>query len=145
MQLRVLCLGLLQDRNVGVGVLPEGEEILICRLGFGRVALYGIRSTQLKMSQCADGIPDHNPGVIQNFLKLPRGFCALARGQIRLATRIDGIESPEKTSLTAARLAQFVWNGNLEKFDRLCGIATVQRKQAEVLYAPGGPHSAQSR
>jgi hypothetical protein len=30
LQLRVLCLGFLQDRDIGVGVFPEGEEILIC-------------------------------------------------------------------------------------------------------------------
>ncbi len=81
------------------------------------------------MSQYADGIPDHYPGVIQNFLKFPGGLSALARGQIRLATRIDGIESPEETRLSAARLAQFIGNGNLENFDRLCGIAMVQRKK----------------
>jgi hypothetical protein len=28
-QLRVLCLGLLQDGDVGVDVFPEGEEVLI--------------------------------------------------------------------------------------------------------------------
>jgi hypothetical protein len=69
------------------------------------------------MSQYADGIPDHDPAVIQNFLKLPGGLSALARGQIRLSTRVDGVESPEETRLGAARLAQFIGNGDLEKFD----------------------------
>src|SRR5208337_244785 len=81
------------------------------------------------MSQYAYWIPDHYPAVIQNVLKFPGGCSTLARNQIRLATCIDGIEGPEKTSLTAARLAQFIGNGNLEKFDRLCGIAMVQRKK----------------
>jgi hypothetical protein len=31
------------------------------------------------MSQYADGIPDHYPGVIQNFLKFPGSFSTLAR------------------------------------------------------------------
>jgi hypothetical protein len=53
----------------------------------------------------------------------------LARGQIRLATRIDGIEGPEESRLTASRLAQFIGNGNREKFDRLCGIAMIQSKK----------------
>src|SRR5208337_1910972 len=81
------------------------------------------------MSQYAYWIPDHYPAVIQNVLKFPGGCSTLARNQIRLATCIDGIEGPEKTSLTAARLAQFIGNGNLEKFDRLCGIAIIQRKK----------------
>ena len=81
------------------------------------------------MSQYAYGIPYHYPGVIQNFLKLSGSVSPLSRGQVRLATRIDGIESPEKTCLSAARLAQFIGNGNLENFDRLCGIAMIQRKK----------------
>ena len=35
LQLRVLGLGLLQDGDVGVGVFPEGEEILVCSFRFG--------------------------------------------------------------------------------------------------------------
>jgi hypothetical protein len=44
LQPRVLRLGFFQDGNVGVGVFPEREEILIRRLGFGGVALHGIGS-----------------------------------------------------------------------------------------------------
>src|SRR5579863_452897 len=128
-QLGVLRLGLFQDGDIRVGVFPQGEEVLISGSRFCDVALHGIRSTQLEMSQYADGIPDHYAGVIQNFLKFPGRLSTLARGQIRLATRIDGIESPEETRLSAARLAQFIGNGNLEKFDRLCGIAVVQSKK----------------
>ncbi len=39
LQLGVFRLGFLQDRDVGVGVLPQCEEILIRGTGFGRVAL----------------------------------------------------------------------------------------------------------
>jgi len=53
LQLPVLSLRLLQNRNVGIGVFPEGEEVLIGGFGFGGVALHGIRSTQLEMSQYA--------------------------------------------------------------------------------------------
>ena len=31
LQLRILRLGLLQDGDVGVGVFPEGEEVLVSR------------------------------------------------------------------------------------------------------------------
>ena len=43
LQLHVLRLGLLQDGDVGVGVFPEGEEILIGSFRFGRIALEHIR------------------------------------------------------------------------------------------------------
>ena len=50
LQLRVLGLGLLQDGDVGVGVFPEGEEILIGGFGFGDVALHGIGATEVKVN-----------------------------------------------------------------------------------------------
>jgi hypothetical protein len=36
---RVLRLRLLQDGDVGIGVFPEGEEVLVSGAGFGSVAL----------------------------------------------------------------------------------------------------------
>jgi hypothetical protein len=39
LQLRVLRLGFLQDGDVGVGIFPEGEEVLIRGAGFGVVSL----------------------------------------------------------------------------------------------------------
>jgi hypothetical protein len=39
LQLRVLRLGLLQDRNVGVGVFPEREEIVVGAASLGSVTL----------------------------------------------------------------------------------------------------------
>jgi|SRR6516162_8583939 hypothetical protein len=45
LQLRILRFGLLQDGNVGVGLLPEGEEILISGFCFGDVALHGFGAT----------------------------------------------------------------------------------------------------
>jgi hypothetical protein len=37
MQLRVLRFGLFQDWNVGVGILPEREKLLILSFGFARI------------------------------------------------------------------------------------------------------------
>ncbi len=45
-QLCVLHLGFLQDGDVGVGVFPAREEILIGRPGFGGVALHGVSACQ---------------------------------------------------------------------------------------------------
>ena len=42
LQLRILGFGLFQDWNVGIGVLPEGEEVLVSRTSFGGVALQRI-------------------------------------------------------------------------------------------------------
>ena len=42
LQLRVLGLGSLQDGDVGVGVFPEIEEVLVRGAGFSAVALHDI-------------------------------------------------------------------------------------------------------
>jgi len=44
LQLRILGLGFLQDGDVGGGVFPEGEDILISGAGLGGVALHRIGS-----------------------------------------------------------------------------------------------------
>src|SRR5215831_743251 len=42
LQLCVLGLGLLKDGDVGVGVFPEGEEVLVGCAGFGGIALESV-------------------------------------------------------------------------------------------------------
>ena len=54
LQLRVLRLGFLHYGNVGVGVLPEGEEILVRTLRFGGVAREAVGAGQTQVRQCAD-------------------------------------------------------------------------------------------
>jgi|SRR5271169_5108370 len=49
LQLRILRLCCDQDGNIRVGVFPEREEILISRLGFGRVALQNIGAGEAEM------------------------------------------------------------------------------------------------
>ena len=54
LELSVLCFGLLVDGDVGVGVVPEGEKILIRGLRLGPVALHGVGAAELEASQCAE-------------------------------------------------------------------------------------------
>ena len=51
LQLRVLRFGLLQDGDVGVGIFPEGEEVLVGHFRFGGIARKHICSSQLKVCQ----------------------------------------------------------------------------------------------
>jgi len=46
LHLRVLRFGFFQDGDVGVGVFPEREEILICRSGFDSVAVQEVGAGQ---------------------------------------------------------------------------------------------------
>ena len=49
MQLRIFCFGLLEDGDVGVGVFPEGEEIVVGGGGLGGVTLHGIGTGEAEM------------------------------------------------------------------------------------------------
>ena len=64
LQPRTLRFGFLQDRNVGVGIFPEGEEILVCTLRLGGIACHRGGATELKMRQCTDGFVEHKPAMV---------------------------------------------------------------------------------
>jgi hypothetical protein len=75
---------LLQDADVGVGVFPEREEILIGGLGFGGVALQGVSSAELEMGERSDGFVYCNSGMVEDFLELGGCLAALTCRQIDL-------------------------------------------------------------
>src|ERR1700693_2772134 len=80
-----------EDGDVGVGVLPLGEEILICRLGLGGVGLHHIGASEAEMGQCANGFIQNNPAMVEDFLELGSGLGALMLGEIGFAAHIHGI------------------------------------------------------
>jgi len=49
LQLGVFRLGLLKDADVGVGVFPQSEEILVGRLCLGLISRQGVGSAQLQV------------------------------------------------------------------------------------------------
>ena len=92
-QLHVLRLGLLQDRDVGVGVFPQGEKVLVGSFRLGSVALQGVGATKAKMCQRTDGFVHHDSTMVEDFLKLGSSFTALMRRQIGFAAHVDGVET----------------------------------------------------
>jgi hypothetical protein len=99
----VLDFGLLEDGDVGVGVFPKGEEVLVSgeRPNAGSVgirALHGfrlqcIRTSHAQMRQRSrPAVPD-DPAVVENLLELGGGFFALPGSKIRLATNVGVIET----------------------------------------------------
>src|SRR5580692_7313824 len=87
LQLRVLRLCLLQDRNLGVGVSPEREEILIGCPGFGCVTLHCASAGHAEMRQHAECVANRDSAAIHNFLKFSRGFGAAMQSQVCLAAQ----------------------------------------------------------
>jgi hypothetical protein len=103
LQLGVFRLGLNQNRNIRVGVLPQGEKILIRGAGFERVALHRVGASQLEMRQHADGFVEHKAAMVEDFLKLCRRFAALTRGKIGFSSHINGVQIGPIVKLYAAK------------------------------------------
>ena len=116
MQLRVLRLGLLQDGDVGVGVFPEGEEVLVSGFGFGGVALQGIGSSKLEMGECAEWEVQHKAAMVEELLELSRCSGAVVFEQISLSPKVSGVQSSE---LERWWLTQFVGSSGFEMFQSL--------------------------
>src|SRR5271165_4403009 len=113
LQVRVFCLGFFQDGDVGISFLPEGEEVLICSLCLCCVALQSVGATKLQTSESANGSVQYDSAMVENFLKLSRGFFALARGQVGFSANIDRIQG--RPAVTAvSRPSQLIWQGNSE-------------------------------
>ena len=91
MQLGVLGFGFFQDGDVGVGVFPQHEEILIGGTGFGGVALHGVCTRESKMGQRTDGFIHNDSAMVEDCLELGSGFAALMPGQIGFSAYIGGL------------------------------------------------------
>ena len=90
-QLRVFRFRSDEDGNIRVRVFPEHEEILIGRLGFCGVALYGIGTRKLQMRQRADGFVEHNSTVVKDFLELRRRLTPMTCNQMGFSSYINWI------------------------------------------------------
>jgi hypothetical protein len=93
LQLRVLHLGLLHDGDVGVGVLPEREKVLVCLPRAFFVAAYGLRPAQLQVRERAQHEVQNNAPVINQLLKLGCCLLPLPLLQIGFTAHIRGIKA----------------------------------------------------
>jgi hypothetical protein len=101
-QLRILSLGLPQDRDVWVGVFPQREEVFVCGEcpdagGIGIRALrgfqlqgFGTSQSEMRYRSCP-AIP-YNAAVVDNLLKLGGGS-ALSVCQVCLTAYVSRIKT----------------------------------------------------
>jgi len=68
-ELGVFGFGLLEDWDVGVGIFPEGEKILVGGAGFRGVTGQGVGAGEFEMSQGADEAIADQPAMVEDFLK----------------------------------------------------------------------------
>lgn len=83
---------MVEDGEVGVGVLPEGEEGVVGGAGFGGVTGEGVGACETEMGQGADGFVGDHAAPIEDFLKFGGGLRALMSAEKSLASNIDGVE-----------------------------------------------------
>ena len=83
-ELCVLCLCLLQDGDVRIGILPKNQEVLISSAGLGGVTGHRVRRTELEMGERADWFIQHNAPMVEGFWELGGCFLGLDAQQDRL-------------------------------------------------------------
>lgn len=87
--------------DVGVGVFPEVEEILVGGLGFGGVAGEGVGAGGTEMRKRAQREFSTMPRWSRNFWNSAAARGAIVGGQIGLASNVGGIQRLQ-TAITLA-------------------------------------------
>src|SRR5438552_78598 len=88
LQLRVLRLGLLQDGDVGIGVFPLAEKILVRALRFGGVACHRVGTSESDMRECPQREIQDDTTMIEEFLELGSGCRAVVCHEMGLAAQV---------------------------------------------------------
>ena len=89
-------LGLLHCRKIGIGILPECQEIPVNSGRSRAIPGSGQSSGQLEPRHRSHRIVQHDSGMIQNLLKFSRCLAMAAHPGICKATHVDRIHRSEK-------------------------------------------------
>src|SRR5438445_4655826 len=93
LQFRVVRLGLLQDWDVGVGIFPECQEILIRAFCFGHIAVNRVGSSKLKMRERTQRKIQNDTAMIEEFLEFGSGRGAVVGHELGLAAQVHRVQS----------------------------------------------------
>src|ERR1700684_372399 len=124
LQFGIFSFSLLKNRNIGVGIFPEREEILIGRAGAAGVACFCSRSRQAEMRQRAGPTVPYNPAMIEQLLEFSGRGGSLLRLQIRFTAQINLIHAG--VIETPDNLSKLVRRSGLKQFDRLRSISAAE-------------------
>ena len=69
---------------MGVGVFPQGKEVLVCGLGFRRVFLQRVDAGEAEMGQRAGRPILHDTAAVNKFLELRRCGSTLASSEVHV-------------------------------------------------------------
>jgi hypothetical protein len=93
LQLRIFGVGVLQDRDVAISIIPEGEEILVGFSAVRDVAIQPCGPAEIQVCQWIKDAKTVKTSVINNLWELHRSRFAVTQSQISLTTYVYGIES----------------------------------------------------
>jgi hypothetical protein len=118
LQFRVFGLGGDEDRDVGIGVLPESEEILISLARFGGIHLQSVGAGKAEAGEGSKRRIGNDGAVVDELLKFRGGIPALVESEKSLAANIERVRDAYLTvidSTTGQNLwsASHVWRGLL--------------------------------
>src|ERR1700722_12693514 len=108
LQLRVLRLGVLEDRNIGVGVFPLGEEILVGGASFGSVSRKREAASQAEAPQRYVERRTEGWPALEKILKLSHRLWALFFVEIRQTSQVGRCSSRDETELISLGRAQLL-------------------------------------
>ena len=91
LQPRVLGFGLFKDWDVGIGVLPEREEVFVGGLRFCTIAAHGVSAPETEMGESSGLARADQTAVIENLLKLKRSGRAVLGRKVSLAAYISRV------------------------------------------------------
>ena len=111
-----------QERDVAVGVFPEGEEILVGSLGFDLVSRQRECPGELQVGQGSDGIADDDSAMVEDLLEFDCRLNALTGVKKGLAAHEDRIKGSEEF----VRSTELIRNGNLQGINCRAWIALVE-------------------
>ena len=94
-QLRVLSSGLFQDWDFRISILPEREEIVICKFRIRPVTSHEVGPRQLGGGERADRIADHNSAMLSNPPELGDGFRSAVCRKVGFASNVARIQISE--------------------------------------------------
>src|SRR5947208_16494272 len=87
LKLRVFVLGLLQNGDIGIGVFPLAEKILVGALRFGGVACHRVGTCESDMRECPQREIQDDTAEIEEFLELGSGCGAVVGKELGLAAQ----------------------------------------------------------
>jgi len=125
-QSSVLGFRLREDRDVGIGVYPEREQVLIGSRRFLLVAGHSERSSELQARVRVQWICEHDTSMVEDPLELRSGICRAMCRKVGLAPNIDGIKRAEAPVEADAAHSKIEARGDLQGLNRRGGITSVQ-------------------